>query len=81
VFIDKREALNQVYNVACGEPCSILDLYNLISGLLKIKLKPQFDQMRKGDILHSSADISKAELFLRYRPQVSLLQGLTLLVN
>ena len=43
----------------------------------KNTLEIEFNEFRKGDILKSQADISKAEKLLKYRPSHNLKEGLT----
>ncbi|MCY7409607.1 MAG: SDR family oxidoreductase [Chitinophagales bacterium] len=81
LFTENREALNQVYNIAFGEPYSILQLFNLINEALKKNLQPQLLPSRTGDILHSTADISKAKLLIGYDPVVELKSGLKFLMQ
>ncbi len=81
LFIENKDALNQVYNIAYGEPYSILQLFNLINEALKKNLQPQLLPSRTGDILHSTADISKAKLLIGYDPVVELKSGLKFLMQ
>ncbi|MEO5674169.1 MAG: SDR family oxidoreductase [Chitinophagales bacterium] len=81
LFTENPESLNQVYNVAYGEPCSVLELYNTIALLLGVEMKPQMYPSRKGDILHSTADISKARAYLNYNPLITLKEGLRRLMT
>lgn len=81
LFTLNADAINQVYNIACGEPCSILELFNMIATTMKVDLKPKFEAPRKGDILHSTADISKAKKLMNYLPVISLKEGLEILLH
>jgi len=81
MFASKPEALNRVYNVACGETFSILSIFEIIRSTLSLDLKPRFETARKGDILHSTADITLAHEMFGYRPQISLKQGIQILLS
>ncbi|MFI5134758.1 MAG: NAD-dependent epimerase/dehydratase family protein, partial [Chitinophagales bacterium] len=81
LFAENIDALNRVYNIACGEPCSVLQLFKLIAMQMKSTIQPKFETARKGDILHSTADISLAKKFLNYDPKVSLQEGIGILLN
>jgi UDP-N-acetylglucosamine 4-epimerase len=81
------EAVNTVYNTACGDRTNLTQLV----GLLKENLST-FDQKignieviygpnRAGDIPHSLASIAKAEYLLGYKPQFSIQEGLKEAVN
>jgi UDP-N-acetylglucosamine 4-epimerase len=79
---DNPKALNQVYNVACGENTSILQLFELLKDNLAkfdigIKdIEPIFGNVRAGDVPHSLASIKKAEELLNYHPLFNISEGL-----
>ena len=67
------EAQNQVYNVAVGERTSLNQLFGLLrDGLARHQVHygklPAYGDFRRGDVLHSEADISKAREGLGYAP-------------
>lgn len=76
------DAINQVYNVACGERTTLNQLYALMRGLLLPRLphlsehRITYGDFRPGDVRHSQADISKAQRLLGYQPTHSLADGL-----
>ena len=71
---DNPEALNQVYNVACGEQTSLLELFELVKGIVAQHrpqargARPVHRETRRGDLRFSLADISKARRLLGYDP-------------
>jgi UDP-N-acetylglucosamine 4-epimerase len=74
-------AKNQVYNAAVGEQTSLARLLSIIKNSLysigcSSNLEPAYLDFRKGDVLHSLADISKAKSLLGYEPQYTLSAGL-----
>ncbi len=75
-FADKKEAVNQVYNVAVGEKISINSLYQTIAALGGSTVKPIHRETRAGDIRNSLADISKINTFMGYDPQIKVIEGL-----
>ena len=79
--IDNKDAYGKVYNVACGDSISVLELYNNISEILNINKEPLFRDIRKGDIKNSLANISKAQKYLGYEPIFSVKEGLEKTVN
>lgn len=81
LFTENKEAVNQVYNIACGKQTSILKLFQLLSGIAKSHLEPSFGPERIGDVRDSLADISKAGRLLGYLPEVSVEDGLKKLLN
>ncbi len=76
LFTSNPQAINQVYNIACGAQTSLLDLFNLMKGSSDNKPDPVFGPERKGDVKHSLADISKARNLLGYKVNVSIQEGL-----
>lgn len=71
------EAFGQAFNVAHGERHNLNDLLADIARLVGSG-PPDAERTapRPGDVLHSQADISKAERILGYRPLVSFATGL-----
>jgi UDP-N-acetylglucosamine 4-epimerase len=76
LFTNKKEALNQVYNVACGQSYSLKYLAEKLIEISHAKVYVKYGPERKGDIAHSLADISKAMNLLDYHPQVKFEEGL-----
>jgi UDP-glucose 4-epimerase len=66
----------RAYNVARGQPHSLLDLLGILAGLLGSEVEPHHVGTRPGDIRHSHADITAARRDLGYDPQVSFEEGL-----
>lgn len=76
------EAVNQVYNTACGERTTLNQLINYLKEYLG-EFDPGISNIeiihgsnRTGDIPHSLANIDKARTLLGYDPQYSMQQGL-----
>lgn len=76
LFTGKKEAVNQVYNIACGEQTSLNELFEELKKEAGSKLEANHGPERQGDVKHSLADISKAERLLGYDPFVSVKEGL-----
>ena len=70
------EVSGKVFNVACGETISVLELLRLICDELEMPFKPEFMPARVGDVLHSWADISATQRDLGYSVRVNLRDGL-----
>ncbi len=75
-FIEKKEAINQVYNVAVGESNSLLDIVDTLCKLANKDIKPNHRAERLGDVKNSLADISKIKELLGYNPTFDLKKGL-----
>lgn len=75
LFADQK-AVNQIYNVACGERTTLTSLWENICIASKNELEPIYGPNRAGDIPHSHADISKAMNLLGYMPEVKIKEGI-----
>jgi len=71
-----RKACGQAYNVACGAPITIRETIQVINRILGKKVSTRYLPPRKGDVLHSHADISKAKRLLKYTPRVPFHKGM-----
>lgn len=78
MFTENPEAVNRVYNIACGEQLSVLEIFEILREIFAVQVKPQFTEPRKGDIRNSLADISDAQNFLGYQPTIFAKEGLKL---
>jgi UDP-N-acetylglucosamine 4-epimerase len=76
-----REAAGEVYNIACGGREYLIDIYNALKEALGVEIDPVFLPERKGDILHSCADISRAREMLGYDPKYGFSDGIALAVD
>jgi UDP-N-acetylglucosamine 4-epimerase len=76
LFTENSEAINQVYNIACGIQTSLSDLFETLKEIAGSDLAPRYGPERAGDVKHSLADISKAANLLGYQPEVSVREGL-----
>lgn len=76
------EAINTVYNIACGTRTTLNELFSVIKGELSafdaeiVHTKATYGPERAGDVPHSLASISKAQKFLDYMPTHSFSQGI-----
>jgi UDP-N-acetylglucosamine 4-epimerase len=76
LFTTSAEAVNNVYNIACGDKTSLNELFEYIKEIAGSDLAPIYGAERKGDVKHSLADINKANSLLGYTPATSIKQGL-----
>ena len=79
---EDEAALNQVYNVACGNATDLNEIFEALRENLGIfdseilKVEAIYGPPRKGDIPHSLADISKIRRLLKYEPTVNTADGI-----
>lgn len=66
----------RVYNVACGERLSLLDLVAALNDILGTQIAPAHADARPGDVKHSQADISASRSDLGYEPAIGWREGL-----
>lgn len=69
-------AAGKVFNVACGERTTLLDVLDRLGTILGKKVEAKFEPARQGDIKHSLADITQAKQVLGYTGAISFEEGL-----
>jgi len=69
-------AVGKVINVGVGRSYTLNQTIAILNAIFGRQVKPRYDPPRKGDALHSLADISLARQALGYKPLVSFEQGL-----
>lgn len=70
----------QVFNIACGESFSLLDLVAGLNDVLGTSIEPVFEPARAGEVKHSVAGIEKARSGLGFAPETDFRDGLERLV-
>jgi len=82
VLVVDKKAVNQVYNVACGENINLLELIEAIKkGMVNLNVQSSksavtYGSDRNGDVKHSLADISRANNLLSYHPSFLFSNGI-----
>ena len=77
-----KSAINEIYNVACGEATSLNSLFHMLRNELALfepsvkAIEPIHEKIRVGDIPHSLASIEKAKQLLHYAPEISVEEGI-----
>ena len=72
-----RGVSGQVFNIACHEEYSVLDILQYLERLLGIRsVKPIFKPKRPGDVRRTFADIRKAKRLLGFKVQTRFPEGL-----
>ncbi len=66
----------EVFNIACGDRYTLLELVQAINRILGTNIEPILGEERKGEVKHSLAGIEKAKEMLGYTTQVSFYEGL-----
>lgn len=82
LFTENKDALNQIYNVACGEQTSLNEMVTLLKDISgKTDIEAHYGPERPGDVKHSKADISKITRLLGYKPEKKFKEGLEEVYN
>ena len=77
-----KSAINEIYNVACGEATSLNSLFQMLRNELALfepsvkAIEPIHEKIRVGDIPHSLASIEKAQRLLAYKPSTNVEEGI-----
>lgn len=78
VCLENNKANYQVFNVGCGKPITIKQVAEILTRLFNSKIKPEITgKVRKLDVRHCFADITKIKRLLGWQPQISFTSGLT----
>jgi len=77
LLVANQDVAGEIFNIGAGSPISLTNLAKLILKLTqKEHLKIKYTAPRTGDILHSYADISKANRLLKFEPKYNQERGL-----
>jgi UDP-N-acetylglucosamine 4-epimerase len=82
LLTQNNSAINQIYNVACGEATSLNSLFTMLRDEMELldqgvkTIEPIYEKIRVGDIPHSLASIEKAKQLLHYAPEISVEEGI-----
>jgi UDP-glucose 4-epimerase len=71
----------QAYNVANGTSNSLLDLLEVLGGLMGVRPRPHHTDPRPGDVYATRGDSSEARRALGWSPRVSFEEGLKLTLD
>ncbi|MCG8577495.1 MAG: NAD-dependent epimerase/dehydratase family protein [Flavobacteriales bacterium] len=77
----KVDIPDKIFNIAMGNQLSLNELYDALESEIQSGLEPIHREQRKGDILSSLADISRAQEYLKYKPTHPLKEGLLKTIN
>jgi UDP-glucose 4-epimerase len=78
----KSDVTDEVFNVASGREISLLELAQMLSGIMGVSLAPEHKEARAvNGVTRRLADVSKAERLLGFKAEISMEQGLRDLVE
>lgn len=70
------QAAGNIFNIGTGHPVTIQQIFETLSRIFECEVTPGYGPARSGDILHSYANPSRAEVVLGWQAQVTLETGL-----
>jgi len=71
-----KKTSGEIVNVATSTRTTLNHLFTILKDLTGKDIKPIYDEVRKGDVKQSLADITRAREILGYNPIVNLKEGL-----
>jgi len=66
----------EVFNIGGGSRITLNEVIEIIKKIVGRELELHYQDVQKGDVRHTSADITKAQENLGYKPKVSIQDGL-----
>jgi UDP-glucose 4-epimerase len=66
----------EVFNIGGGSRITVNDTIAIIERVCKKKAKKKYVEKQKGDVIHTAADISKAQELLHYAPKYDVEKGI-----
>jgi UDP-N-acetylglucosamine 4-epimerase len=72
---------HEVFNVACGDQISLIQMVNYLNEITFKSLKPIYKENRPGDVKHSKASIEKIRTVLNYDPKYKFKDGLEIVYS
>ncbi|MCM8764001.1 MAG: GDP-mannose 4,6-dehydratase [Candidatus Omnitrophica bacterium] len=80
--LESEKSDYEIFNVGTGVPISILEIAKILIKLFGKNIAPSITyKFRKGDVRHCFADIRKIRRVLGFKPEISLTDGLSKLVD
>ncbi|MBS3063662.1 MAG: SDR family oxidoreductase [Candidatus Diapherotrites archaeon] len=71
-----ERACGEVFNVGQGNSIKVRELLDKVNALLGRSVKPEYQPLRPGDVLHTQADMAKTKRLLGFTPRHSFDVGL-----
>lgn len=71
-----KESVGEVYNIGGGSRITLNSAINIIERACGRKANKKYIDKQKGDVIHTAADISKANKLLGYQPKYDLEKGI-----
>lgn len=75
IYYDKTHY--EIINLGGGEPVTLIDMIKTIEQVLGKKAQIEWLPMQAGDVIKTSADITKAKNLLNFEPKTKFIDGIT----
>jgi len=72
----ETDAEGEVFNIAAGSRISVNEILEILQKFIGKDARIKYLEIKKGDVKHTHADVSKAKKILGYRPNFRLKDGL-----
>ena len=66
----------RIFNIGNSEPCPLMDYIHTLENILGIEAKKNFMEIQPGDVKSTSADTSKLENWVDFKPAVNIQTGI-----
>ncbi len=72
---------HRIYNIGNDHPEELMSLVHLVEKGMGREAEKHFEEMQKGDVIHTWADISRARSELGYTPGIPLTKGIAAFIS
>ncbi|MDI6840313.1 MAG: NAD-dependent epimerase/dehydratase family protein [bacterium] len=72
---------NEIFNIGTGRPTSVNELFSIMKEITKYSITPLYKPKRRGELDRSILDCRKAEKLLKWKPRVTLEEGIRQTIN
>jgi nucleoside-diphosphate-sugar epimerase len=76
ISVMEAPVVGEVFNIGGGSRITVNDTVAIIERVCGKKAKVKYIEKQKGDVIHTAADISKAQKFLDYTPKYDVEKGI-----
>ena len=66
----------RIFNIGNSQPCPLMDYVSALENTLGIKAKKNFMEIQPGDVKATSADTSKLEDWIQFKPTIGIEKGI-----
>ncbi|HEY9651491.1 MAG TPA: NAD-dependent epimerase/dehydratase family protein [Coleofasciculaceae cyanobacterium] len=71
------EAIGEIFNIGGGSRVVLAEILDTMEQIVGCPIRKNYIEKAMGDARHTAADVSKAKQLIGYKPQVSLVEGLS----